>query len=80
MEITLPSIHDPGLAPAGKHVLSAIVQYAPYALKGGWDNQRDKFQQLMIDLIASYAPGLQDMIDHELLEWSFPMQIRNRPF
>jgi phytoene dehydrogenase-like protein len=35
MEITVPTINDPGLAPSGKHVLSAIVQYAPYALKEG---------------------------------------------
>ena len=36
MELILPSLHDASLAPAGKHVLSAIVQYAPYELKGGW--------------------------------------------
>jgi phytoene dehydrogenase-like protein len=33
MEITLPSIADSSLAPAGKHVLSAVVQYAPLDLK-----------------------------------------------
>ena len=32
----MPTVNDPGLAPPGKHVLSAIVQYAPYALKDGW--------------------------------------------
>ena len=62
VEITLPSIHDASLAPTGKHVLSAIIQYAPYALKAGWDSQRDKFQQLVIDCIAAYAPGLKDLI------------------
>jgi hypothetical protein len=39
MEITLPTHNDPGLAPAGKHVLSAIVQYAPYELKEGWQRR-----------------------------------------
>ncbi len=42
-EITLPSLHDPSLAPAGQHVLSAIVQYAPYELKGGWERRQGEF-------------------------------------
>src|SRR6202007_1492752 len=36
LEITIPTLADPGLAPAGKHVMSVIVQYAPYKLAGGW--------------------------------------------
>ncbi len=62
MEITLPTVHDAGLAPAGKHVMSAIVQYAPYALKAGWESERDKFQQLVIKQLAAYAPGIEDLI------------------
>ena len=37
LEITLPTVHDATLAPAGQHVLSAVVQYAPYDVEGGWD-------------------------------------------
>ena len=37
MEITLPTLNDPALAPPGAHVLSAIVQYVPHTLRGGWD-------------------------------------------
>jgi phytoene dehydrogenase-like protein len=43
MEITVPTRNDPSLAPPGKHVLSAIVQYAPYALKDGWLDERERF-------------------------------------
>ena len=60
IEITLPSIADPSLAPAGKHVLSAIVQYAPYDLKGGWDAQRDAFVERLVDVISAYAPDFRD--------------------
>lgn len=62
IEITLPSVHDASLAPEGKHVLSAIVQYAPYALKAGWDQARDAFADTAVKTIAAYAPGLEDLI------------------
>jgi phytoene dehydrogenase-like protein len=62
MEITLPSMHDATLAPRGKHVLSAVVQYAPYRLAGGWPSQRGRFIELLIDAIAQYAPGVRSMV------------------
>jgi phytoene dehydrogenase-like protein len=62
MEITLPTFNDAGLAPAGKHVLSAIVQYAPYALKNGWPQERGRFTDLCIDTLARHAPGLRGSI------------------
>ncbi len=62
MEISIPSIHDDSLAPAGKHVLSAIVQYAPYELRSGWDSGHDTFKQLAIDKLAEYAPGIAEQI------------------
>jgi phytoene dehydrogenase-like protein len=61
-EITVPSVNDPGLAPAGKHVLSAIVQYAPYALAGGWDSQRQRCTDIAIGTLERYAPGLRASI------------------
>jgi phytoene dehydrogenase-like protein len=62
MEIIVPTISDPDLAPPGKHVLSAIVQYAPYALKEGWQSQRQPFTELCIDTLESAAPGLRDSV------------------
>ena len=62
LEITVPTLADPGLAPAGKHVMSVIVQYAPYALKGGWDNQRQSFIDRIIATLSTYAPRLGESI------------------
>lgn len=68
LEITIPSVHDPGLAPAGQHVLSAIVQYAPYDLKGGWDAGKAAFTDVVVDQLSRYAPDLRRQIAHiELL-------------
>jgi phytoene dehydrogenase-like protein len=63
IELTIPSFRDGSLAPAGKHVLSAVVQYAPYALEGGWTKPaRDSFEQNTIETIASYAPDITKRI------------------
>ena len=68
MDISIPTIHDPSLAPDGKHVMSVIVQFAPYELEGGWASQKENFKNLVIDRIADYAPNLKDkIIDSELL-------------
>lgn len=66
-EITIPSLHDDSLAPAGKHVLSAVVQYAPYQLKSGWSEAKSAFTQQLIELLASYAPGIREQIIHQEL-------------
>ena len=63
MDISIPTIHDPSLAPDGKHVMSVIVQYAPYELKEGWsDKSKEAFKNLVLDRIADFAPGLRDSI------------------
>jgi phytoene dehydrogenase-like protein len=62
MEITVPTINDATLAPAGQHVLSAIVQYAPYALKEGWDTARQRFLNTTLDTLERFAPGLRDSV------------------
>ena len=62
IEITVPSLHDPGLAPDGKHVLSAVVQYAPYGLKEGWETAREAFAKTVLTVLERYAPGLGERI------------------
>lgn len=63
IEITIPSFRDDSLAPTGKHVLSAIVQYAPYKLKEGWsDAARDAFTQAAIRKIGEYMPDIEGRI------------------
>jgi len=66
-EICIPSLHDDSLAPAGKHVLSAVVQYAPYQLKAGWDSAKDAFTDQVVNLLAGYAPGIHSRIIHREL-------------
>jgi len=66
-EITIPSLHDPSLAPPGKHVLSAIVQYAPYNLNAGWPASKVAFTEQLVDLLADYAPGIRSQILHSEL-------------
>jgi phytoene dehydrogenase-like protein len=65
MDIVLPSMIDPGMAPPGKHVMSIFVQYAPYDLNGGWnDARRDAFGDAVIDTLSRYAPNLKSLILH----------------
>jgi phytoene dehydrogenase-like protein len=65
----MPTLADPALAPRGRHVLSVIAQYAPYALsRGGWADGRARFTELLIDTLATLAPGLRAQLLHvELL-------------
>ncbi|MFT5451750.1 MAG: phytoene dehydrogenase-like protein, partial [Enterobacterales bacterium] len=69
LDISIPTVHDKSLAPEGQHVLSAIVQFAPYDLKNGWDEQsKEAFKQLVIDRLADYCPDIKELIiDSELL-------------
>jgi phytoene dehydrogenase-like protein len=63
IEMTFPSFRDPALAPTGKHVVSCVVQYAPYALEGGWtDAAKQAFAKTCIDTIGHYAPDLEQRI------------------
>jgi phytoene dehydrogenase-like protein len=63
LDITIPSLLDPELAPAGAHVMSIYVQYAPYKLKeGDWNSRREEFADNVIDVLSSYAPNLKELI------------------
>jgi phytoene dehydrogenase-like protein len=63
LEITFPSFRDYALAPAGKHVMSAVVQYAAYERKGGWtDAARQELEAAAIRVIERYAPDITERI------------------
>jgi len=63
IELTIPSIVDPSLAPAGAHVVSAYVQYTPYHLRGSdWDAERERLGRIATNTIASYAAGFEASI------------------
>jgi len=63
MDIVIPSMIDPGMAPPGKHVMSIFVQYAPYHLNGGWtDAKREAFGDAVVKTLARYAPNIESLI------------------
>ncbi|HET9520946.1 MAG TPA: NAD(P)/FAD-dependent oxidoreductase [Candidatus Limnocylindrales bacterium] len=67
IDMIIPTLVDPTMAPPGKHVISCFVQYAPYKLApelGTWDDQREAFGDAVIDRIAEFAPNIRDIILH----------------
>jgi phytoene dehydrogenase-like protein len=67
VDMIIPTLVDPSMAPPGKHVISCFVQYAPYKLApelGTWDDQREAFGDAVIDRIAEFAPNIRDVILH----------------
>jgi phytoene dehydrogenase-like protein len=66
IDMVIPTLTDPSIAPPGKHIMSCFVQYAPYKLKPGlsWDSEREAFGDTVIDTIAEYAPNIRDVIRH----------------
>jgi len=64
LDVTIPTILDPSLAPDGKHVLSAYVQFAPYKLKeGNWDSRPHDLGHTVVKTLAAYAPNLPNLIE-----------------
>src|ERR1700733_101440 len=63
IDMVIPSLTDPSVAPPGKHVLSCFVQYAPYKLaEGTWDDQREAFGDTVVETIAEHAPNIKKLI------------------
>ncbi len=58
LDISIASVNDPSLAPEGRHVLSAIVPFTPFAHESGWESQREPFIQVLVDCLERFAPGL----------------------
>ena len=63
LDMIFPSMIDPDMAPPGQHVMSCFVQYAPYDLEGGWNDQRrDELGEAVISTIEQYAPNIRECI------------------
>jgi phytoene dehydrogenase-like protein len=65
IDMIIPTLVDPQMAPPGKHVISCFVQYAPYKLAPGlgtWDDNREAFGDAVINRIAEFAPNIRDII------------------
>ncbi|MBI1853677.1 MAG: NAD(P)/FAD-dependent oxidoreductase [Planctomycetes bacterium] len=79
LNVVIPSLSDPSVAPPGKHVMSIFVQYAPYKLKEGpaaWPQKRDAFGDAVIDTLAEYCPTLKESILYRqvLSPWDLEQQ------
>jgi phytoene dehydrogenase-like protein len=67
INVVIPSLTDPSVAPPGKHVMSCFVQYAPYHLKEGadtWPARREEWGDTVVDTLEELAPGLRSSILH----------------
>ena len=71
IDMIIPTLVDPSMAPPGKHVISCFVQYAPYTLAPGlgtWDDQREAFGDAVVDRIAEFAPNIREIILHRNIQ------------
>jgi len=65
LEMTVPTMYDPSLAPPGKHIMGIFLQYAPYTLRdGAWDELREPLGDRAISLVEEYAPNIRGIIEH----------------
>jgi phytoene dehydrogenase-like protein len=63
LDVLIPSLSDPGLAPEGQHLLSMTAKFVPYALEeGSWDERKDAFCDVAIDTLAEYVPDIKELI------------------
>jgi phytoene dehydrogenase-like protein len=63
LDITVPTLTDPTLAPDGRHVMSIQVQFAPYKLRrGDWKSREQEFAETVINHLSAFAPGIKDLI------------------
>jgi phytoene dehydrogenase-like protein len=63
IEMTIPTMYDPTLAPAGHHIMGIFLQYAPYTLKGTtWDAEREPYTERILDVIEEYCPNFRSII------------------
>ncbi|MBW2543324.1 MAG: NAD(P)/FAD-dependent oxidoreductase [Deltaproteobacteria bacterium] len=79
VDVNIPTINDPSMAPPGKHVMSCFVQYASYDMPehGDRNQQRDAFGNAVIDTLAEFIPNLKDIILHKqvLTPWDIEQEI-----
>jgi phytoene dehydrogenase-like protein len=80
LNVVIPSLVDPSVAPPGKHVMSIFVQYAPYHLKEGadtWPQRREEFGDNVVDTLNEYCPGLKESILYRqvLTPWDMEKEI-----
>jgi len=79
INMVIPTLVDPTMAPPGKHVISCFVQYAPYDIKEGaqnWPQRREAFGDAVVDTIEQYVPNIKETILHRqvLTPWDLEQE------
>jgi phytoene dehydrogenase-like protein len=65
IEMTIPTMYDPTLAPEGRHIMGIFLQYAPYTLRGtAWDEQREPYADRILEVIEEYCPNIRSIVEH----------------
>jgi phytoene dehydrogenase-like protein len=66
LDIAIPTLQDPSLAPPGRHVMSIYMQYAPYRLANGgeWEGHRQPLADCVMDTLERYAPNIRTLVQH----------------
>ncbi len=65
LDILIPTLSDPSLAPSGQHLMSITARYAPYTLRDGdWSSRKEAFADLVVDTLAAYVPAIREAILH----------------
>jgi phytoene dehydrogenase-like protein len=69
LDVTIPTVLDPALAPAGKHVMSVVAHFAPFTLRGAdWRTKRDALGDTVLRTLAAYAPNIErHVLDRQVL-------------
>ena len=63
IEMTIPTLYDPTLAPPSRHIMGIFLQYAPYTLAGtNWDAERDSYTERVLDVIEEYCPNIRSVV------------------
>ena len=66
IEMTMPTMYDPTLAPEGRHIMGIFLQYAPYTLKDtNWERERIRYTERILDVIEEYCPNIRSIIEHK---------------
>ncbi|MDZ4799919.1 MAG: NAD(P)/FAD-dependent oxidoreductase, partial [Bryobacteraceae bacterium] len=77
IELTIPTYYDDSIAPPGKHIMGAFLQYAPYRLaEGSWDDLREPYADRVVDLIEEYVPNIRSIIDARMVLTPLDMERR----
>jgi phytoene dehydrogenase-like protein len=63
IEMTIPTMYDPSLAPPGHHIMGIFLQYAPYTLRGTtWEQEREPYTERILDVIEEYCPNIRSIV------------------